>query len=162
MSNTFTATGNTAKDGAEIRFTPSGAAVASFRMAATQSRYDRNQQKWIDSGDPLWLRVECWHELAEQVAEQVGTGASKRVTVTGHLEARKFTTKEGVEREVIELKADSVCVHPAKTQRGDAGGFSQAPASAWASTPAPNQGATSGWGVQPAGQGSATNDEPPF
>lgn len=160
MSNTITVTGNTSKDGAEIKFTPSGTAVANFRLAATNSRFDKNQQKYVDQGDPLWFRVECWYELAEQVADQMGTGTSRRVTVTGHLEARKFTTKEGVEREVIELKADSVCVHPLKgsggsmqVQRTDS--FSQPAADPWATPQQPAQGG--GWG-----NAAPATDEPPF
>ena len=111
-SNTITLTGFTSKDGAELRFTQGGAAVVNFRMTGTHQRWDRDQSKHVDQGDPLWLGVTCWHELAVQVAEQIGQGTSRLVTVTGHLQRRSWQTPEGETRTADEVTAASVCVHP--------------------------------------------------
>ena len=68
MSNRIELSGFTSKDGAELRVTPSGVTVTTFRMSGTHQRYDQNQAKYVDQGDALWYGVECWRELAEQVA----------------------------------------------------------------------------------------------
>lgn len=165
MSNHIEITGNTSRDGAELRFTPNGAAVCNFRVAATESRWDKAQNARVDDGEPLWLGVQAWSGLAEQVAEQIGTGQSRYVTVTGHLKRRSYTTQDGQERTVDEVVARSVCVHPPRQDR-------QAPASqpqsGWgqqqtqpAQQPADPWNAdtgSGGWG----GQQQPSYDAPPF
>ncbi len=89
----------------ELRFTQSGAAVASFTVASTPRSYDKNLDKWVD-GEALFLRCSVWRQLAENVAESLDRG--DRVVVTGRLVQRSFETKEGEKRSVIELQVDEV------------------------------------------------------
>lgn len=103
---TITVTGNTTAD-AELRYTPSGAAVANFTIASTPRNYDKQSGEWRD-GDPLFLRVNVWREQAENVAESVTRGA--RVVVVGRLVQRSFDTKDGEKRTVYEIEADDVAV----------------------------------------------------
>jgi single-strand DNA-binding protein len=92
-------------DDPELRFTPSGAAVAKFRVASTPSRYDKQQQKFVD-GEPLFLACNIWRQAAENVAESLQRGA--RVIVTGRLRQRSYETREGEKRTVIELEVDEI------------------------------------------------------
>lgn len=98
----LTMTGNTTAD-PELRFTPSGKAVANFTVAHTPQRKDGD--KWVD-GDPLFVRVSCWNQLAEHVAESFKKG--HRVTVRGALYARNWETDQGEKRTSIEMTADDV------------------------------------------------------
>jgi single-strand DNA-binding protein len=92
-------------DDPELRFTPSGAAVAKFRIASTPSRYDKQEQKWVD-GDPLFLACNIWRQAAENVAESLTRGM--RVVVTGRLRQRSYETREGEKRTVYELEVDEI------------------------------------------------------
>lgn len=100
----ITMVGNLTAD-PELRFTQSGAAVASFTVASTPSRYDKAQGKYVD-GDALFLRCNVWRQMAENVAESLTRGT--RVVVTGRLRQRSFETKEGEKRTVVELEVDEV------------------------------------------------------
>ncbi len=101
---TLTIVGNLTAD-PELRFTPSGVAVASFTVASTPRRYNTQSAQWED-GDPLFLRCSIWRQAAENLAESLTRGA--RVVVTGRLEQRSYETKEGDKRTVVELTADEV------------------------------------------------------
>lgn len=131
-------------DDPELRFTPSGAAVANFTVAATPRRFDRQSNEWRD-GDPLFLRCSVWRQQAENVAESLRKG--HRVLVSGTLKQRSYETSGGEKRTVIEVEAEEVgaslkhstaTVH--KAERGSATaapaprGFGAAPAQAdpWA------------------------------
>src|SRR3978361_1158720 len=112
--------------GPELRFTPSGAAVANFTVASTPRTFDRQSQEWKD-GEALFLRCNVWRQAAENVAESLTRGA--RVLVSGRLKQRSFETKEGEKRTVIELDVDEVgpslkyaTAKVNKTQRGGGGG----------------------------------------
>jgi len=100
----ITMVGNLADD-PELRFTPSGAAVAKFRMAQTPREKAAGGTEWKD-GEPLWMSVTCWRTLAENVAESLKRGT--RVIVTGRLKSRTYETREGEKRTVTELEADAV------------------------------------------------------
>src|SRR5579875_2786246 len=101
---TVTIVGNLTND-PELRFTPSGAAVASFTVASTPRILDKNTNEWKD-GDALFLRCSVWRQAAENIAESLTRGA--RVIVTGRLRQRSFETKEGEKRTVVELEVDEV------------------------------------------------------
>jgi len=101
---TITVVGNLTAD-PELRFTPSGAAVASFTVAATPRTLDRQSGEWKD-GDALFMRCNIWRQAAENVAESLTRGA--RVIVTGRLRQRSYETKEGEKRTVVELEVDEV------------------------------------------------------
>lgn len=101
---TITIVGNLTAD-PELRFTPSGAAVANFTVASTTRVYDRESGGWKD-GDVLFMRCNCWRQMAENVAESLTRGT--RVVVTGRLKQRSFETSAGERRTVIELEADEV------------------------------------------------------
>lgn len=99
---TITVVGNLTAD-PELRFTPSGAAVANFTVASTPRIYDRQSGEWKD-GEALFLRCNIWREAAENVAESLTRGA--RVIVTGRLKQRSFETREGEKRTVVEVDGD--------------------------------------------------------
>ncbi|MEV6851201.1 single-stranded DNA-binding protein [Actinoplanes sp. NPDC051411] len=182
---TITIVGNLTDD-PELRFTPSGAAVAKFRIASTPRTLDRQSGEWKD-GEPLFLACNIWRDAAEHVAESLQRGA--RVIVQGRLRQRSYETREGEKRTVYELEVDeigpSLRYATAKVQRmnrsgggGGGGGFGasnggggnrQASGGSggggnfddpWA-TSAP---ASSGSGARPSGGGanSSFDEEPPF
>src|SRR5690625_3494837 len=100
----ITVIGNLTAD-PELRFTPSGAAVANFTIASTPRRFDRQQSQWTD-GDTLFLRCSIWRDAAENVAESMTKGM--RVIAQGRLVQRSFETREGEKRTVVELQVDEV------------------------------------------------------
>src|SRR3954471_10830343 len=101
---TITVVGNLTDD-PELRFTPSGAAVAKFRIASTPRTLDRQSGEWKD-GEPLFLACTVWRQAAEHVAESLQRGA--RVIVSGRLRQRSYETREGEKRTVIELEVDEI------------------------------------------------------
>ncbi len=143
----ITIVGNVTGD-PELRFTPSGAAVANFTVASTPRAFDRQSNEWKD-GETLFMRCSVWRDAAENVAESLQRGT--RVIVTGRLKSRSYETKEGEKRTVIEMEVDEVgpslryaTAKVAKTQRGggSGGGFGgggggyAAETDPWASGPA--------------------------
>jgi single-strand DNA-binding protein len=165
---TITVVGNLTDD-PELRFTPSGAAVAKFRIASTPRTLDRASGEWKD-GEPLFLPCTVWRQAAENVAESLQRGA--RVVVTGRLRQRSYETKEGEKRTVYELEVDeigpSLRYATAKVQKmsrsGGSGGFGSgggqggggfASDDPWA-TAAPVSASSGGGG------GGNFDDEPPF
>ena len=101
---TITVIGNLTND-PELRFTPSGSAVANFTIASTPRTFDRASNEWKD-GETLFLRAAVWREAAENVAESLTKGM--RVIVSGRLKSRSYETKEGEKRTVIELEVDEI------------------------------------------------------
>src|SRR3954452_13876017 len=101
---TITVVGNLTDD-PELRFTPSGAAVANFTVASTPRILDKATNEWKD-GDALFLRCSVWRQAAENVAESLQRGG--RVIVTGRLRQRSYETKEGEKRTVVELEVDEI------------------------------------------------------
>ena len=89
----------------ELRFTPSGAAVANFTVASTARQFDRTSNEWKD-GETLFMRCSVWRDAAENVAESLQRGT--RVLVSGRLKSRSYETKEGEKRTVIELDVDEL------------------------------------------------------
>jgi single-strand DNA-binding protein len=111
----------------ELRFTPSGAAVANFTVASTPRMFDRNSNEWKD-GETLFMRCSIWRDAAENVAESLQRGM--RVIASGRLKSRSYETKEGEKRTVIEMDVDeigpslrSATAKVNKTQRGGGGGL---------------------------------------
>ncbi len=173
---TLTVIGNLTDD-PELRFTPSGAAVANFTVASTPRFLDKNTNEWKD-GDALFLRCSIWRQAAEYVAESLQRGT--RVIVQGRLRQRSYETKEGEKRTVVELEVDEIgpslryaTAKVTKAQRtggsgsggaggggygggsaaGGGGGFGGGSDDPWAS-PAPSSGGGGG--------GGDFSDEPPF
>src|SRR3982751_1447332 len=177
-------------DDPELRFTPSGAAVAKFRIASTPRFLDKATNEWKD-GESLFLACNVWRQAAENVAESLQRGA--RVIVTGRLRQRSYETREGEKRTVIELEVDeigpSLRYATAKVQKmsrsggGGGGGFGSSGGGGGGNRPARggNSGNSGGGGgnnfddpwatAAPAatsrsGGGSGSNssfdDEPPF
>lgn len=99
-----TIVGNLTND-PELRFTPSGAAVASFTVASTPRILDKTTNEWKD-GDALFMRCSVWRQYAENVAESLSKGS--RVIVTGRLKQRSYETREGEKRTVVEMEVDEV------------------------------------------------------
>lgn len=134
----------------ELRFTPSGAAVANFTVAANPRFFKDGE--WKD-GDPLFLRCNIWRQAAENVAESLTRGA--RVIVTGRLKQRSYETREGDKRTVMELEVDEVgpslkwsVAKIAKASRSGGNG---------SSTPADDP-----WSTPPKAGALDDSDEPPF
>src|SRR6266705_6623725 len=100
----ITVVGNLTAD-PELRFTPSGAAVASFTVASTPRTFDKQTNEWKD-GEALFLRCSAWRQMAENVAESLQRGY--RVIVQGRLVQRSFETREGEKRTVYEVEVDEV------------------------------------------------------
>src|SRR6266516_805995 len=161
----ITVVGNLTAD-PELRFTPSGAAVANFTVASTPRMFDRQTNEWKD-GEALFLRCNIWRQAAENVAESLTRGT--RVIVSGRLKQRSFETKEGEKRTVIELEVDEIgpslryaTAKVNKGARGSSGGGFGASGSSGGYNNAP---ADDPWGsAPPAGQaaGAGLSDEPPF
>ena len=163
----ITVVGNLTGD-PELRFTPSGAAVANFTVASTPRSFDKQSNEWKD-GDTLFMRCSVWREAAENVAESLTKGM--RVLVQGRLVQRSYETREGEKRTVVELQVDEVGpslryasakVTRAQRSGGGGGGFSGGGASGGGAS-----GSASGGGgfdndpwATPAPGG--TSDEPPF
>ncbi|HEY8620637.1 MAG TPA: single-stranded DNA-binding protein, partial [Dermatophilaceae bacterium] len=137
----------------ELRFTPSGAAVANFTVASTPRQFDRTSNEWKD-GETLFMRCSVWRDAAENVAESLQRGA--RVLVSGRLKSRSYETKEGEKRTVIEMDVDEVgpslkyaTAKVNKTQRGTGGGgFNGGVAGAPASGGGQNAGSAAASGGQ--------------
>lgn len=89
----------------ELRFTPSGAAVAKIRVAHTPRFFDKATSEWKD-GEPLFMTCSVWREAAENAAESLDRGM--RVIVVGTLKQRSYETKEGEKRTVIEMEVDEI------------------------------------------------------
>jgi single-strand DNA-binding protein len=176
----ITVVGNLVDD-PELRFTPSGAAVANFRIASTPRSFDKQANEWKD-GEALFLSCSVWRQAAENVAESLQKGM--RVVVQGNLRSRQYETREGEKRTVFEIQVDEVgpslkyaTAKVTRTQRsgassyGDGGGGGQAPSGPsggndpWATpaqgggAPAAPAGGNDPWAT-PGVTGGA--DEPPF
>ena len=127
----ITLTGNLTSD-PELRFTPTGQAVAKFRIASTPRAFDKQANEWKD-GDSLFLDCSVWRQAAENVAESLTRGM--RVIVTGRLKQRSYETREGEKRTVYEVDVDDVGpslknasakVMRSERSRGDGGAPAQA------------------------------------
>ncbi|QGV79639.1 single-stranded DNA-binding protein [Streptomyces ficellus] len=187
----ITVVGNLVDD-PELRFTPSGAAVAKFRVASTPRTFDRQTNEWKD-GESLFLTCSVWRQAAENVAESLQRGM--RVVVQGRLKQRSYEDREGVKRTVFELDVEEVgpslknatAKVTKTTGRGGQGGYGGgqqgggnwggapgggqqgggAPADDPWATSAPaggqqQQGGGGGWGGSSGGSGGGYSDEPPF
>jgi single-strand DNA-binding protein len=166
----ITVVGNLTSD-PELRFTPNGAAVASFTIASTPRTLDRATNEWKD-GEALFLRCSIWRQAAEHVAESLQKGA--RVIVQGRLKQRSFETREGEKRTVIELDVEeigpSLKYATAKVVRaarggggaggggGGGGGFGGGPSGGGGYGGAPSGGAPAAGGY--GGQGGAPSGPP--
>ncbi len=105
-SATITIVGNAVED-PELRFTPSGAAVVTFRIASTPRHLDKTSNTWTD-GETTFLTITQWRGAAENVAETVKRGM--RLVVVGRLQQRTYENKDGEKRTVFEVQADAVAV----------------------------------------------------
>lgn len=141
MDNTVTVTGNATRE-PELRFTPSGQAVANFGIAVNRRWQNRQTQEWEESVS--FFDITAWAQLAENAAETVAKGT--RVTITGRLDQRSWETQDGDKRSKVEIVADDIAVslrwataEVNRNERADGGGG----------------------GGRPAGGGAPRNDAPP-
>ena len=155
---TITVVGNLVDD-PELRFTPSGAAVANFRIASTPRTFDKQSNEWKD-GEALFLSCSVWRQAAENVAESLSRGM--RIVVQGRLKARSYETREGEKRTVFEIDVDEVgpslkyaTAKVTKTTRsgGQSSGGYGGGDDPWASPGGAQQGGAQQGGGQPAGSG---------
>ncbi|TLM80789.1 single-stranded DNA-binding protein [Pseudarthrobacter sp. NamE5] len=169
---TITVIGNLTSD-PELRFTPSGSAVANFTIASTPRTFERQSNEWKD-GETLFLRASVWREAAENVAESLAKGM--RVIVTGRLKSRSYETKEGEKRTVIELEVDeigpSLRYANAKVNRSQRSNQGGPAGGGFGGQGSSNQGSQSApqddpWGIPATsnaggGWGNGPESEPPF
>ena len=150
----ITVVGNLTAD-PELRFTPSGAAVANFTVASTPRTFDRQTNEWKDA-ETLFMRCSVWREQAENASESLHRGT--RVVVTGRLVSRSWQTQEGENRTVMEMQVDEVApslryatAQVTKAQRGGGqqGGWGGQQQSGQQG--GPQQGAQPGGGQQQSG-----------
>lgn len=174
-------------DDPELRFTPSGAAVANFRIASTPRTFNRTTNEWED-GEALFLSCSVWRQAAENVAESLQKGM--RVVVQGRLKQRSYEDREGNKRTVFELDVEEVgpslkyaTAQVTRASRGGGGGGysgggqgsgqgggnfgggQQAPQGGqdpWAQSPAQGQGQPQGGGQQDPWATPGAGEEPPF
>ena len=139
----ITVIGNLTAD-PELRFTPSGSAVANFTIASTPRTFDRQSNEWKD-GEPLFLRSAVWREAAENAAETLTKGM--RVIAQGRLKSRSYDTKEGERRTVMELEVDEIgpslafaSAKVTRTQRSGGGGNRAPQQASQQSAPSQSQG----------------------
>lgn len=164
----ITVVGNLTDD-PELRFTPSGAAVANFTVASTPRFLDKQTNEWKD-GDALFLRCNIWRQAAENCAESLQRGM--RVVVQGRLKQRSYETKEGEKRTVYELEVDEVgpslryaTAKVNKVQRSGQGGDFRGGSSGFGGSADGSGGgrgpaaADDPWAAPPA---AGMTDEPPF
>ncbi|MBS5977732.1 MAG: single-stranded DNA-binding protein [Actinomyces urogenitalis] len=147
----------------EMRFTPSGLAVASFTVASTPRTFNRQANEWQD-GEALFMRCTIWRDAAEHAAESLRKGM--RVIATGRMAQRSYTDRQGIARTVVEMQVDEIgpSLRYAKTDvyradRAQTGGRTTA------SQGYTNPDASQTWGTptQPGhGDKTSLDDEPPF
>ncbi len=181
----ITVVGNLTAD-PELRFTPSGAAVANFTVASTPRTFDRQTNEWKD-GEALFLNCSVWRQAAENAAESLQRGM--RVVVTGRLKARSYETREGEKRTVFEIDVDEIgpslryaTAKVTKLSRagggggggfgggaGGGGGFSGGGEDPWAASGAAPASAPAGGGQSrgssdpwATGAPAGSSDDPPF
>lgn len=148
----------------ELRFTRNSQAVAQFRIAHNQSRFDKAQNEWVDEG-ALFININAWGGLGENVAEELSKG--DLAIVQGRVKQRDFQTKQGENRSVLEITADEV--GRLITRAKNNGGQNQGGQGGWNNSVQNQGGGQAGdpWaGANSAptgGFGGATqNDQPPF
>jgi len=176
----LTIVGNITND-PELRFTPSGAAVASFTVASNSRYLDKTTNEWKD-GEPVFMRCSVWRQYAENVAESLTRGT--RVIVTGRLKQRSYDNRDGQKVTVMEMEVDDVgpalrtaTAKVTKVARSGGGGFGGEPGGGfgggtqpgnddpWASQSGGGQaarGQSSGGGDSWGAGGGQSFDEPPF
>ena len=157
----------------ELRFTPSGAAVANFTVASTPRIFDRQANEFKDS-DTLFMRCSIWREAAENVAESLTKGT--RVIASGRLVQRSYETREGEKRTVVELQVDEIgpsmryaTAKVTRAQRTGGGGFSGGNSGNGGGNGGGFGGGSSApakqddpWATSASGSSSSLSDEPPF
>jgi single-strand DNA-binding protein len=163
-------------DDPDLRFTPSGAAVANFRIASTPRTFDRQANEWKD-GETLFLSCAVWRQAAENVAESLQRGM--RVIVQGRLKSRSYETREGEKRTVFEIDVDEVGPSlrsaTAKVTKASRSGGESGQSGSYGGAAQPTGGndpwASGGQTAQPAGGQSAdpwatpasgSTEDPPF
>jgi single-strand DNA-binding protein len=140
IDNTVTVTGNATRE-PELRFTPSGQAVANFGVAVNRRWQNRQTQEWEEAVS--FFDVTCWSTLAENVAETVAKGT--RVTVAGRLDQRSWENQEGDKRSKVEIVADDVAV-----------------SLRWATADVMRNERPDGGGSRPSGGGQRNDSPPPY
>jgi single-strand DNA-binding protein len=153
LETTLTVTGNH-NDKPNLKVTPTGAYVCSFRLASTPRRYDRKEDRWVD-GRPLFLTVVCWRRLAEHVAASLAKG--DRAMVHGRLQQDDYENAQGERRRRYEIQAEAVGLeltwHPARINRAVRGDGTMA-----AQPGAPDAASGGGTGTPSGGPASAAAD----
>lgn len=130
-------------DDPELKFTPSGAAVANFTVASTPRTFDKQTNQWKD-GDAMFIRCAAWKQLAENVAESLQKG--QQVIVVGALKVRNYERQDGSKGTSVEMNVDEIgpslkfaTAKVTRAQRGSGGTTRQAPVAPandpWASAP---------------------------
>ncbi len=101
--NNITVLGNITRD-PELRFTPSGTAVASFGLAVNRNIQNKNSGEWETQVD--FFNVTAWYKLAENCAESLSKG--DRVLVSGRLSQDSWESKDGQKRSTVKIIANVI------------------------------------------------------
>jgi single-strand DNA-binding protein len=158
----ITLVGNLTAD-PELRFTPSGAAVANFTVASTPRTFDRQTNEWRD-GEAMFINCAVWRQAAENVAESLQKGM--RVIVQGRLKSRSYETREGERRTVFEIDVDEIGpalrYATAKVTRTSSGGGQRSGGGGYGNQPNSGGGQPANTGGGNAGGGSygGNNNDP--
>lgn len=160
-----TIVGNLTND-PELRYTPSGAAVANFTIASTPRTFDKSSNEWKD-GETLFMSCSVWREQAENVAESLTKGT--KVIAQGRLQMRSFETREGEKRTVVEMQVDEIgpslaraTAKVVKVGRGGGGNGGNVQSGGYAGAGGSQAGGFGGggWGSQGGGGGQQPQDDP--
>lgn len=154
--------GNATRD-PELRFTPSGQAVATFGLAVNRRWQNRQTQAWEESTS--FFDIVCWAQLAENVAESVTKGT--RLIVTGRLDQRNWETQEGDKRSKVEVIADEVgpslrwaTAQVSRNERSDGNSYENSGGGSRSASPTPSS--SSSPGITLGAPGNWSDDEEPF
>ncbi|MET0383366.1 MAG: single-stranded DNA-binding protein [Burkholderiaceae bacterium] len=112
--------GNCGRD-PEVRYTPSGTAICNVSVATSSRRKDKASGESIE--DTQWHRVTFYDRLAEIAGEYLKKG--KPVYIEGRLKYGKYTDKDGIERNTVDIVAEQMQLLGGRDGGGDDGGYSR-------------------------------------
>ena len=151
----------------ELRFTPSGAAVANFKIASNARTFDKNTNEWKNQPAKFWV-CQAWNQGKNLLAENIAEGLSKGDSVVAHgsIQMREYTTKDGEARLAEELKIEAIgkdlrwhAPQKAPTDSGYANTYAPGGATQPAQGGGWNAPAADPWST---GTTKPDDDEPPF
>lgn len=139
----------------EVRYTPSGQAVANFRIATSENWTDREGQKQERTE---WHRIVAWGKLAELAGEYLSKG--RQVYIEGRLQTRQWDDREGQKRYTTEIVAQNMTFLGGRGEGGGGGGSGGSGGPGGGGGGGPSGGPSGG--KRPSGGGSGGGNEPDY